>query len=125
MLYHFPPGSLAIACEDYQRAYADPISIREGAEVVPDYDRTALTDFIGWTWCKAADGREGWVPNGWTTKSNAILQLKRDYSARELTVSRGDRVELLYSESGFVYCRAPSGESGWLPDGVLELIASG
>ena len=46
----------------------------------------------------------------------------RDFNALELTVVKGERLALLYSESGFVMARTEDGRIGWAPQGVLKLI---
>ena len=123
MLYKFPPDAVAVVIRDYRRPYDDPISVRRGEAVTPDRARTEATDFIGWTWCVAADGREGWVPESWLDRKGGACKLRRDFSALELTVASGERVTLEYSESGFVFCRRSDGARGWLPDAILKLAS--
>ena len=77
----------AVVIRDYRRPYDDPIAVRRGDTVSPDKARTEKTDFIGWTWCAAADGREGWVPDGWLDRSGGAYMITRDFSALELTVA--------------------------------------
>ena len=121
MLYIFPAGTVAVAVRAYDRPYADPVAGTAGDEMVPDPERTATTDIVGWTWCTAADGREGWVPEAWLAERDGRLVLLRDFSAIELSVRPGDRVELILGESGFVYGRRATGEEGWVPDGAMAL----
>lgn len=121
MLYSFPPGTTAVAVADYERPYPDPIVVRAGDLVLLDAERTRQTDFMGWTWCRGPDGREGWVPNGWIIRDAEGWRMRRDFSALELSVRKGDRVTLDFSESGFVFGRHATGEAGWLPDAVLRL----
>ena len=49
-----------IVIKDYEQPYENPISVKAGAYVIPDFKE--LTDILGWVWCKAEDGRAGWVP---------------------------------------------------------------
>lgn len=121
MLYTFPPNLNAVAITDYERPYPNPIAVRTGDHVFPDIERTRETDFIGWTWCRGPDGREGWVPDSWVLRDAGRWQMRRDFSALELTVRTGDRITLELSESGFVYGRTATGKAGWLPDAVLQL----
>lgn len=121
MLYTFPEGTLAIARQDYDRPYADPIAVGSGALVRPVLDGSITTDFLGWTWCIASDGRAGWVPDAWCDRQGDAWRLERDFNALELSVRRGQRLRLLFSESGFVMAGTDSGERGWVPDAVLEL----
>ena len=117
----FPPGTSATVIRDYRRPHDDPISGRSGETIFVDDAKTGETDIVGWTWCRAADGREGWVPDAWTSGSGSARKLKRDYCALELSVRAGERVSLELSESGFVRCRTTASEVGWLPDAILEL----
>jgi len=125
MLYTFPDHTHALAIADYRRPYADPIAARAGAVVRPLRDGTMTTDFIGWTWCVGADGRAGWVPDSWCDRDSAEWRLLRDFDARELSVRRGQRLRLLFSESGFVMAQTEAGERGWVPDAILALDTRG
>jgi len=121
VLFRFPPGMWAEAIRAYQRPYDNPLAARAGEALVPDPARTATTDFLGWLWCRGPDGREGWVPEAWLARDGEAWRLLRDYSALELTLAEGQRVELLFSESGFLQVRTEAGEEGWVPDAVLRL----
>ncbi|HEY3777747.1 MAG TPA: hypothetical protein VGL35_06790 [Rhizomicrobium sp.] len=121
MLYVYPENTFGVACRAYTRPYDDPLVVRAGEIVTPDPVRSAQSDIPGWTWCVARDGRGGWVPDAWFESANGIWTAKRDYNALELTVAVGDRLRLLYGESGFVFCRSEQSNEGWLPDCVLVL----
>lgn len=121
MLYRFPAHTYAMVMEAYPRPYETPIEADQGEVIQPLTGGSMQTDFMGWTWCIANDGRAGWVPNGWCEPSADGWKLLRDYSALEHSVRRGDRLRLIFSESGFVFCEADSGEQAWLPDAVLAL----
>lgn len=125
MFYSFPHGTKAVAIADYDRPYPGPIVVRAGDLVTPDSERTRETDFMGWTWCRGPDGREGWVPDGWIVRDAEGWRMRRDFSAGELSVRKGDHVILEFSESGFVFGRHATGEVGWLPDAVVQLLLSG
>ena len=121
MFYTFPHGTVAVAVVDYDRPYPDPIVVSAGDRVLPDHELTKQTDFMGWTWCRGPDGREGWVPDGWIVEDGGDRRMRRDFSALELSVRTGDRLTVEFSESGFVFGRKDDGEAGWLPDAVLQL----
>lgn len=122
MLYRFPSNTIAVVVADYEAPYADPIAVRAGDVVHPDAERTRETDFMGWTWCRGPDGREGWVPDAWMVRDSGGWTMQRDFAARELSVRAGERVTIEFSESGFVHARTVQGEVGWLPDAVLALV---
>lgn len=88
---------------------------------MPDFTRE--TDYVGWLWCRSEAGQEGWVPESWLSRDGDAFRLIRDFDAIELTVAPGDVVKLHYSDSGFCWVTAPSGETGWVPDAVLALDA--
>lgn len=121
MLFVFPPETYGRVREDYQRPYEDPIAASAGSFVQPVLDGSVTTDFMGWTWCVGEDGRSGWVPDSWCEKAEAKWRLLRDFNALELSVRKGDRLQLLFSESGFVMAQTAAGDEGWVPDAVLDL----
>ncbi|MCB2097773.1 MAG: hypothetical protein AB7F91_15385 [Parvularculaceae bacterium] len=113
-------GRVAVVIEDYRRFYDDPIAVSAGDIVIPDAERK--TDLFGWIWCAGPDGRGGWTPLQWIDRSVVPWRMIRDFNALELTVVKGERLALLYSESGFVMARTEDGRIGWAPQGVLKLI---
>jgi hypothetical protein len=121
MFYLFTSPTQAIARLSYERPYPAAIAARAGEIVVPVTDNPPETDFLGWTWCRGADGREGWVPDAWCVVESGGWRLLRDFDAMELSVAAGDRLRLIHSESGFVFVETTDGATGWLPDAVLEL----
>lgn len=121
MLFVFPPETYGRVREDYERPYEDPIAASAGSFVQPVLDGSVTTDFMGWTWCIGGDGRAGWVPDSWCERESDKWRLTRDFNALELTVQQGDRLKLIYSESGFVMAETGSGERGWIPDAILAL----
>lgn len=125
MLYVYPAGTTAVAVREYARPYDDPLAATAGTEVTPDPASGKTTDIVGWIWCRAPDGREGWVPESWLELRNGRTVLKRDFSALELGVKPGDRIEVILGESGFVLGRNAAGEQGWVPDGALVLAGTG
>ena len=121
MFYSYPQGTTAVAIADYDRPYPDPIVVRAGDPVQPDAEQTKQTDLMGWTWCSGPDGRKGWVPDAWIIQDAKGWRMRRDFSALELTIRKGDLFHLDFSESGFIFGRDAAGEAGWLPDAVLQL----
>ncbi len=120
MLYYFPDGTYAIARTDYEKPYDNPVSVKSGDVVRPAADGTMETDYLGWTWCTGPDGRVGWVPDSWCEVMEAGWQLRRDFSALEFTIRKGDRLRLILSESGFLFAENESGDRAWIPDAVME-----
>jgi SH3-like domain-containing protein len=106
----------------HKASYDDPLSGRAGDELEVG---PADVEWPAWRWCTAADGRRGWVPEARLKGEGPRRRLSRDYDARELTVGRGARLEVLEEESGWVRCRAEDGREGWVPGGCVRPAAAG
>jgi len=106
------------AVKAWQIVYADPIRGAAG-------DRLALgrrdDEYPGWVWATAADGRAGWVPEGWLRVEGESGVLRRDYTAAELALAPGDRVTGELVEGGWLWATAADGQVGWAP---LDCLAS-
>ena len=77
-----------------------------------------------WTtyvWCTDQSGHAGWVPNFYleVTGKNEAVAL-RDYDPTEITVSKGEGLEVLAEAGGWLRCRTSSGLEGWLPADNVE-----
>jgi hypothetical protein len=104
-----------IVTRDYKIQYPDPIDVAAGAEVRVE---RADVEAPQWWWCVAADGRAGWVPANLLEPepvAGGISSLRRDYSARELAVRRGDRLTIEEAYSGWLLVQAIDGRRGWVP----------
>jgi SH3-like domain-containing protein len=97
----------------YQAQYSDPISFDAGTTV--EVER-GDPEFPGWFWCRAPSGKEGWVHRSFLAATSGTTTGTRHYSARELSVSGGERGALLEMLDGWVRIRLDSGEEGWLPE---------
>ncbi|WP_119165423.1 peptide-binding protein [Algihabitans albus] len=120
MFTPFPDGSRARVVQAYRRPYEAPFRAEAGAAVRPDFG--PKTDIEGWIWAEDPEGRGGWTPLAWLDRSAEPWRLTRDFDALELTVAEGEEVTLHFAESGFVLATTADGETGWLPDGVLERL---
>jgi hypothetical protein len=121
MFYVYPEPTFVMARRRYQRPYAAPISVRSGEVVQIDRERSSSTDLFGWLWCRGPDGREGWTPEAWLEVSEDQGCATRDFSALELDLEPGERLQALFAESGFIFARKEGGEEGWAPDGLIVL----
>lgn len=110
-----------IAVSAHEPSYDDPIFVRIGDQL-ETFERDNA--WPGWIWCRHPDGRSGWVPESiLQTNSTGALAFE-DYSARELRLKVGEWVKLLKTESGWGWCRAASGEEGWVPLGALSSVTA-
>jgi hypothetical protein len=75
-------------------------------------------NFPGWFWCRTAAGSAGWVHQSFLAESDlhgGSTTSVAAYSARELTVSGGERGTLLRQLDGWAWLRLDGGEEGWIP----------
>jgi SH3-like domain-containing protein len=102
---------------EYEAQYSDPLCVNAGAKVkVGREDK----EFPGWKWCKAADGREGWVPAELLSGEGTEATVIQDYSARELGVQPGEEVTIEESRHNWLLVRNVHGERGWIPASHIE-----
>jgi len=97
-------------------SYDDPIALKAGEPLILTGRADIWEGGHRWLWAVAPDGREGWVPDSLVAPGD---RARRDYSAAELTVETGQRVEALDATHGWTLCRAEDGAEGWVPDGHL------
>jgi uncharacterized protein YgiM (DUF1202 family) len=92
--------------------YADPIRVEAG-EPVQTFARES--EWPGWTWCEARNGKTGWVPDALLQKQGDGALVTKRYDARELAVRSGQSLEVLEERAGWYWCRADDGREGWVP----------
>ena len=98
---------------EYRVEYADPICVSAGETVSVG---RADNEFPGWKWCRASDGREGWVPVELLSKEGGEATVLQDYSARELAVRPGEEVIVEETRHDWLLVRNAQGERGWIPN---------
>ena len=96
----------------YTAQYDDPISFDAGVAVQVLHGDS---EFRGWFWCRAPSGKEGWVHQSFLDDAAGTTKSTQAYSARELSVSGGERGLIIQSLDGGVRIRLDSGMEGWLP----------
>ena len=101
----------------YSVEYPNAISVTAGeiVSVGPEDD-----EFTGWKWCKASDGRQGWVPVELLSNQGGEATILQDYSARELDVSPGEEVTVEDARHEWFLVRNARGERGWIPASHTE-----
>jgi uncharacterized protein YgiM (DUF1202 family) len=77
-----------------------------------------------WTtyvWVTDQSGHAGWVPDTYLEMTSAHEAVAiRDYDATELTIVKGECVDVLEEAGGWVHCRNASGVDGWVPSSKIE-----
>ncbi len=78
--------------------------------------------WTAYVWCTDQEGHAGWVPDFYLemTSEHEATAL-RDYDATELTVARGEVLEVLEEAGGWLRCRNASGLEGWVPANHVEV----
>ena len=102
------------ATADYDVSYPHPVSLAPGDRV--ELGR-ADTTWPGWVWVRTESGLEGWAPESALERvadqSQAVA--REDYTARELSMKKGDELESLRELNGWLWVRNQHGEEGWVP----------
>ena len=94
----------------------------EKGEIVSGKEKP--TQWEGWLYCKNKNGILGWVPKTYLTPVKDSLekyQFIRAYNSYEITISKGESVEIKEIESGWVVIEDKSGKIGWIPLDNLEI----
>jgi len=102
---------------EYKVQYADPLQVVAGETVTVGREDD---EFPGWKWCKASDGREGWMPVEMLSHEKGKAVVLHDYSARELAVQRGEEVVVQDTRHGWLLVRNRKGKRGWIPASHTE-----
>ena len=102
---------------EYKPQYPDPLNVKAGAKVKVGGEDS---EFPGWKWCKATDGREGWVPIELLSENGLEATVIQDYSARELAVEPGEEVTIEDSRHNWLLVRNANGERGWIPASHID-----
>ena len=107
--------------KEYKAQYENPIILNVG-EKVNLGEEEKEEKWKGWVWAES-NTNKGWLPI-------QILEMSNDrktgiiieyYTAKELTVEKGDIIEKTKSLNGWTWSRNIKTENeGWIPDEVIE-----
>jgi SH3-like domain-containing protein len=98
--------------------YMEAIRFRAGEVLSVGHRDQQWTEYL---WCTAQDGSQGWVPESYVGMTGrAEAEALRDYDGTELTVGRGDELEVLEEAGGWLRCRTRDGREGWVPEAEVE-----
>ena len=107
----------AFVRESYAVQYLDPIRVDAGARVTVGRRDEVYTH---WLWCRADDGREGWVPETILSSTEpGAAEILEGYEATEVPVEAGASVDVLEEFDGFAWVRRVDGRLGWIPSRML------
>ncbi|NDV61837.1 hypothetical protein G0Q06_05180 [Puniceicoccales bacterium CK1056] len=97
---------------DYEVNDPHPLRLLAGTEV-----KAIKTDnsWPGWLWIES-DGQSGWIPESYLAESpDGRLRTSREFNGTELSALRHAILNALETESGWIFARSESGETGWFP----------
>ena len=76
-----------------------------------------------YVWCTDQSGHAGWVPDSYLEMSGAHEATGlHAYDATELTVAKGELLDLLEEAGGWLRCRTSSDLEGWVPGDNVEPV---
>jgi SH3-like domain-containing protein len=99
--------------------YPNPLEVVSGDKVSVGREDD---EFPGWRWCKAPDGRQGWIPVELLAGEGAEAIVVQEYSARELGVKPGEAVIVEDARHSWLLVRNARGERGWIPERNTETM---
>jgi hypothetical protein len=109
---------LFTANSDYTVVDRSPLQLAPGDHVTTGPDDVS---WPGWVWVTATDGRGSYVPQEILRRSpDSSATVTQPFSARDLSVVRGETVTALREVRGWLWCRNHEGTEGWLPEFVLS-----
>jgi hypothetical protein len=106
--------------KSYRSANADPIILRKGDTVHVGQDYDGDPEWKDWLWCESKADKGGWVPRSMMTILGSTGTAREDYSARELSIQKGETLNVIAILNGWAWSRRTNGESGWVPLRSLE-----
>ncbi len=111
-------GKRVRTTEAYVPGYVEPIKLRAGEVCVVGHRDQQWKAYL---WCSNQRGEAGWVPDTYLRmEGRASAVALRDYDGTELTVAKGEVLDVLDEEGGWLWCRTSLGRLGWIPHDIAE-----
>jgi len=107
-----------LVIEDYQTPFPEGIILKQDDLVCVEKRKS---EWEGWIWCTAPDGKQSWVPESFLDIKKDVARILLEYNASELSVTKGEELEILKEESGWLWCRNQKGKSGWVPKKCMKV----
>lgn len=114
-----------LVIQDYTSEYPNPITFAKGAPLVVGKRYEGPEGWDDWFFCRTPGQESGWVPaQVIEIISGDTAQAREDYTARELTVQKGEQLLGGRVLNGWAWCENPaSSESGWVPLANLQEVS--
>ena len=101
--------------QSYESEYTTAMFFKKGEYINAEEKESP---WQGWVWCCNNEKNYRWVPKSYIKlvddESDLFIFLK-DYNAKELSVSKGEQLMLIYEESDWIWVRNQKGDEGWVP----------
>jgi len=106
------------ANSDYEVIDRSPLRLACGDVVRPGAHDPA---WPGWTLVATESGRMTYLPDAMLeADADGIYRVGAEFDATDLSLERGQLVEVLREVGGWFWCRAENGAEGWAPDYLLD-----
>jgi hypothetical protein len=104
----------------YVSAVPSPVHFSPGEVIGVGRRDQQWTSYV---WGSDQEGHAGWVPEEYLQMTGPCEAVAlRDYDATELTVSRGEHLDVLDEAGGWLLCRSTRGMVGWVPSNHVEAL---
>jgi len=105
------------------RDHIENIRFRAGDGLVVGHRNQQFPEFV---WCASEDGHAGWVPEARLQMIGPAEAIATsDYDAAQLTVVKGELLDMLERTASWRRCRNGSGAEGWVPAAILTTVPAG
>lgn len=122
-------SEIYLVTQDWTIMYTDPIILEKGQKVIIDNSKIENDpEWKNWVWC-ISENNSGWGPVQILSNGDNVDSLKTEaivlenYSAKELNVTKGEKVKGNKIVNGWLWCAKIDNEDfGWLPMKNLSKI---
>ena len=103
--------------EEHNPNNSKPIKVKKGEKVKLGRKSGEEDGWSNWIYCHSLDSNtEGWTPEQIIQIENEYGIVVKDYSAKELEVSKGHIVDGEFELNGWLWCSTlNNSEFGWIP----------
>lgn len=109
----------------HRSEYPAPITFAKGAPLFVGERYEGAQGWEDWYFCSTPGQRQGWVPaQVFSMTAPGAGVAMEDYTARELDVEVGERLEGGRELGGWLWCVRAGGEAGWVPLECLQEVSA-
>ncbi|MHB9796313.1 SH3 domain-containing protein [Pseudomonas sp. MT3] len=107
--------------QPHRGEFPEPIAFTRGTMLRVGERYEGEAGWQDWYFCSTPGQEDGWVPaQVFRLTAPGVAMALEDYSARELDVEVGERLEGARVLGGWCWCSRTGGESGWVPLACLR-----